>query len=88
MSEEKKIVKGGFRASLALLISVIALIVAIMAYQRTMDEEDYRGQITDLQKKIENLKRETAEGLQKARQETADTLESLGKAIRKKDQGD
>ena len=32
MAAETKIVKGGFRATLALIISIIALILSIMAY--------------------------------------------------------
>jgi hypothetical protein len=31
MAESTKIVKGGFRATLALIISIIALLVAILA---------------------------------------------------------
>ena len=33
MPEEKKIVKGGFRATLALIISIIALAIAVLSYQ-------------------------------------------------------
>ena len=36
-----KMVKGGFRATLALLISVIALIISMMAYYKTADKSRY-----------------------------------------------
>ena len=32
MAAEKKVVKGGFRATLALIISLIALILSLIAY--------------------------------------------------------
>jgi hypothetical protein len=43
-------------AKLALLISLIALVVAVLAYQEA-------GGIKDLSKKIETVRQETANGL-------------------------
>jgi hypothetical protein len=38
MAAETKVVKGGFRATLALIISIIALVLAIVAFNRTGTE--------------------------------------------------
>lgn len=83
MSNERKIVRGGFRATVALLISIIALILAIMAYERTGGENNLNAQIKDLKTKIEEMKRETARRVEDMREETASALERIGKAIKK-----
>jgi len=75
MSAEAKVVKGGFRATLALIISIIALIVAIVAFNRTGGEADLNAQIKDLRTKMEKMKNETAEKVGKVRDETAKALE-------------
>jgi len=87
MSNEKKVVKGGLRASLALLISIIALILAIIAFNRTGGNEELNLKIRDLQTKIEKMKKETSEQVGKVREETSKTLESLSKIIKKKEGG-
>ena len=48
MAEGKKVVKGGFRANLALLISIIALILSIVAYQRTGGQAELEARILNL----------------------------------------
>jgi hypothetical protein len=83
MSNETKLVRGGFRATLALIISIIALIVAIVAYNRTSDEVDFKAQINDLQARIKTLKAETSERVTKVRQETAKALEKIGIEIKR-----
>jgi biopolymer transport protein ExbB/TolQ len=83
MAQETKVVKGGFRATLALIISIIALIVAIIAYQSTGKESDLNTRIKDLQAKMENMKQETSKKLDKLRNETAGTLEKIGKTMKK-----
>jgi len=83
MSNETKIVRGGFRASLALIISIIALIVAIVAYNRTGGEANFRAQINNLQAKIKTLGTETSEKVDKVRQETAKALKKIGVEIKK-----
>jgi len=80
MGNETKIVRGGFRASLALIISIIALIIAIVAYNR---ETDFKAQIKDLQDSIKTLKTETSETVTKVRQETSKALEKIGIEIKK-----
>ena len=83
MAQGTKIVKGGFRATLALIISVIALILSILAYSSTGKEEDLRTRVRELQGTIEVMKQETAKKMDKLRNETADTLEKLSKDIKK-----
>ena len=83
MAQETKVVKGGFRATLALIISIIALILAIIAYQSTGKEATLNERVKDLQTKLENMKQETSKKIDKLRNETADTLGKIGKSIKK-----
>lgn len=87
MGNETKTVKGGFRATLALIISIVALIVAIVAYNRTGGEAHFKSQVKDLQATIKALKAETSDTVTKVRQETAKALEKIGIEI-KKEQGE
>jgi hypothetical protein len=88
MTDERKVVKGGFRATLALIISIVALILSIMAYTSAGREEDFRARIKDLQTKMENIKQESSKQIDKLRGETADTLEKLSNAVKKKEQAE
>ena len=88
MAGETKIVKGGFRATLALLISIIALILSVMAYTSSGKEEDLRARIKDLQTKMESMKQESSKQIDKLRGETANALEKLSNAVKKKEQGE
>lgn len=63
--------KGRGLAFLALLISIAALVIAIMAYQRT-------GADLKLRERVESLQ----EALDDARQETANALERLEELVR------
>lgn len=85
MQEQTKIVKGGFRATLALLISIVALVVAIVAFNRTGGEADLRVQIRDLQEKVKTLRKETSEKVTRVRQETTKALEKIGIEIKKEE---
>jgi uncharacterized protein HemX len=85
MSAEAKVVKGGFRATLALIISIVALILAIIAYNRTGGQANLNAQINDLRSKMEKMKTETSERVNKVREETATALEKLGKAVKKEE---
>jgi len=62
---------GGGLALLALLISVGALVIAMMAYQRT-------GADLKLRERVETLQ----QALDSARRETADALDRLEKLLR------
>jgi uncharacterized membrane-anchored protein YhcB (DUF1043 family) len=84
MAGETKIVRGGFRATLALIISIIALVLAVIAFTRTGTEGPLKAQIKDLRATMEKMKQESTEHLNKVREETAKALENLGQTIRKK----
>ncbi|UCB47875.1 MAG: hypothetical protein JSW56_11970 [Deltaproteobacteria bacterium] len=88
MAGETKIVKGGFRATLALIISIIALVLSIMAYTSMGKEEDLRARIKDLQTKMESMKHESSKQIDKLRGETSDALERLSNAVKKKEPGE
>jgi len=85
MSDEKKIVKGGFRSTLALIVSIIALILAIIAFNRTGGEADLRAQVSDLQARMKTLRTETSERVDKVRQETTKALKKIGVEIKKEE---
>jgi hypothetical protein len=85
MTAEKRVVKGGFRATMALIISLIALILSFIAYNQTSTEADLKGQIKELQTKMDKMKQETSTKLDKVREETANTLEKMGNALKKKE---
>jgi len=87
MAEQTKVVKGGFRATLALLISIVALILSLLAYNRAADQSTFNTEIKNLQKKMSEIKKETSEQLGKIRQETGNALEDMGKAIKKEESG-
>lgn len=80
---EKTVVKGGFRSTLALIISIIALILAFMVYNRTGGKADLKGQINDLQDKLTTLKKETAQRINRVGKETARALDKMGIEIRR-----
>jgi membrane protein insertase Oxa1/YidC/SpoIIIJ len=86
MAETTKIVKGGFRASIALIISIIALALSILAYTSSGKEEQLNARIKDLQGTIEKIKAESSDQLNKMRNETAKALEKMSQAV-KQDEG-
>ncbi len=82
MAEEQKVVKGGFRATLALLISIIALIIAVMAFNRSGRQAELEAEIQSLRSKMKKLTQETSEHVSKLRQETGKALEKLGVKVK------
>ena len=76
--------------AITLLIAVVALIIAILAYQRTGGTADLKRQIEgsasspDLKKQIDALLAMT----DSLREKTADALDRLEKAIRKAEKGE
>ncbi len=85
----QRIVRGGFRATLALIIAIIALIFSIISYQRTGGMVGLQNEIKTLQGKTETLKRETVQQVEKLeqktkklKQETGEALEKLGKTLK------
>ncbi|MFC1863151.1 hypothetical protein ACFL1Z_04275 [Thermodesulfobacteriota bacterium] len=87
MNRETKIVKGGFRATLALIVSIISIIVAIVAFNRTGDQAALRAQISDLQSRMKTLRTETSEKVNMVRQETNKLLKNVGIEIKKEEGG-
>jgi len=82
MSPEKKVVKGGFRATLALIISIIALVFAVLAFNRAGGRQsDFNNQVRELKTKIEALRQETSQQFDKVRQESGKAIENLGKSV-------
>jgi hypothetical protein len=75
---------------ITLLIAVVALIIAILAYQRTGGTTDLRRQVDsttsslDLKKQVESLAAMT----DSLREKTADALDRLEKVIRKTEKGE
>ena len=82
MVEETKIVKGGFRATLALLISIIALVIAVMAFNRSGRQAELEAEIQSLRSRMKKMTQETSEHVTKLRQETGKALEKLGIKIK------
>ncbi len=85
MAEPKKIVKGGFRATLALIISVIALFIAIFSYTSSEREDDLKVRIQEFQATMEKMKTESAQQIDKIRNETAAALEKMSNAVKNKE---
>ena len=81
---DKKVVKGGFRSTLALLISIIALILSIIAYNRTGTQADLDAEITNLNAKIKKMGQETSERMNKVIQDTGKALGKISEEIEKR----
>lgn len=62
-------------SALALIIAIIALILAILAYQRTGGELELKRRLDTLSGALDNL-----------REKTADLLDKMEAALRKKEQ--
>ena len=83
MAGPTKIVKGGFRATLALIIAFIALVLSFLAYTASHKEEGLNARIKDLQTTMEKMKTESTEQLNKLRNETAKALEKMSNVVKK-----
>ena len=84
MAEVQKVVKGGFRATLALIISIIALILSIIAFNRTGGQVDLDARIKSLSESMNTMKQETSRRMEKVFKETKKGLEKLNIEIEKK----
>jgi hypothetical protein len=82
MTEQRKIVKGGFRATLALIIAMIAIITSVVAYNHDGENNAMREQIDKLKATVQDVKNETSQRLDQVRQETASALQNLGKSLK------
>jgi len=83
--EPTKIVKGGFRATLALIFSIIALIFSVITFNRTTSQTQYQTEIKELKEKLEIVKKETTELASKISQETATAIKKMGVEIKKQE---
>ena len=66
----------------ALIIAVVALVVAVLAYARTGGIQDLRRQVSALGSTTESLRDKTTDALDSLRTRTADTLERLERTVR------
>lgn len=66
----------------ALIIAVVALVVAVLAYARTGGIQDLRSQVSALGSTTESLRDKTTDAMDALRTRTADTLERIEKAVR------
>ncbi len=69
--------RGRGTAFLALLVSIAALVIAIMAYQRTGADLKLRERVESLQHALDNVRQETANAL--------DQLEELVRGSQEKE---
>ena len=84
MAEKTVIVKGGFRANLALLISIVALILSIITFQRIGGQADLEARIKNLNEKLKIVKQESTDRMNKVIQETKKGLEKMSIEIERK----
>jgi hypothetical protein len=66
----------------ALIIAIVALVFAVLAYGRTGGIQELRSQVSALGSTTESLKVKTTDTLDTLRAKTADTLDRLEKAVR------
>jgi hypothetical protein len=84
--EQKTAMKAKFRATLALLFSIIALIIAAIALNRTGTQEEFNAEILELRQKLEKTTRDTAEKMKQYGQETSQALRDLKIEIKKSEE--
>lgn len=65
-----------------LIIAIVALVVAVLAYARTGGIQELRSQVSAFGSSTESLRAKTTDTLETLRAKTADTLERLEKAVR------
>ncbi len=82
---QAEVAKVAGRATLAIIVSIVVLVLAIVAFTRTLERTDLDSRLGELQKRVETLKQETLEKVDRVREETSRALENLGQAIEKKE---
>jgi uncharacterized tellurite resistance protein B-like protein len=83
--KEKKAVKGSFRTTLALTLSIFALLLSVYAVNRTVSRAEINSEIKIVQKKLNVMKQQLAKRFDNAREGTAETFDKIGKAIKKEE---
>lgn len=66
----------------ALLIAVVALVIAVLAYSRTGGIEELRSQVKVVGSKTDTLRVKTADATETLRAKTADALDRLERTVR------
>jgi signal transduction histidine kinase len=61
---------GIIRANLALIFSILALAISLVAFHQAGNQSGLRAEIENFQKKMVEVKEETADRLEKVRQDT------------------
>ena len=61
MAKEKANVRGGFRSTLALLISIVALILAFIAFNRTGGQMDLEDRVKELNARLKTMRQESSD---------------------------
>jgi hypothetical protein len=56
-----------------------------MAYYKTADQADFNAKIIDIQDKLENIKKDTSDRVNKIRQETTKVIDKLGIEIKRRE---
>lgn len=67
---------------LTLIIAVVALVIAVLAYMRTGGIEDLRSQVKTMGTKTDTLRAKTADATESLRVKTADALDRLERTVR------
>jgi hypothetical protein len=79
MTPERRTMKGSFLTTVTLLISIIALLLSLIAFQRTGGNDNMSLELKDLQAKIDKISSETVKRIDALREETAEIIEKVGK---------
>ena len=65
-----------------LIIALVALVVAVLAYMRTGGIEDLRSQVKTMGSKTDTFRAKTADATETLRAKTADVLDRLERTVR------
>lgn len=87
MSAERTKQVGGFRSTLAFIMSLVALVLSFLAYTGAKDESQLTGHIEELQTKLDKMKAESAQKIDELRNETSEALNNMSKSIKVKREG-
>ena len=88
MSNNRRGESGGFKSTMALIISIIALVLSYLAYNSSQEETDLSKSMKELQTKVDSIKKESAKQIKKLRGETASALDKLSDKVKTKKGGD
>ena len=84
MKDDKRSVRSGFIATLALVISIIALIVSLMAFNKTVTQAEMYDEIRTLHEGLLTGTKQASEKLEKMLKKTGDALEKISDKIEQK----